>query len=131
MISWLTWNVALWIIGSMALITYLWYDGKNLLGDIGQMLCAIIMTVYVTIVLGCVIFPAIIGGILIGPFVRLLFHKDTSNWAGTVFTVVSQKAFAWVDPLKGIDEKKLAEIDAEYEALVDAQLEEMLRKCND
>lgn len=96
MISWLTWNAALWTIGTMGLLTYLWYDGKKLLGDIVSLLVVIILCGIITFCTGIAAPALALCSFIVGPFARLC-GKNTDGWIGGSMLKVSS-LLSWMKP---------------------------------
>jgi len=112
MIEWLTYTNAMWIIGALSLLTYLWVDGKHLLREILTMIFFAGACLYLGMV-AVVAFLGVVLAAIIGPAARLICRKDTTTWGGTIICAVTNFCFGWMDKLKAYQDKKIKELQAQ------------------
>lgn len=112
MIEWLTYTTAMWIIGALGLLTYLWVDGKHLLREILTVIFFGCARLYIGMV-AVVAFLGVVLAALIGPVARLVFIRDTTTWGGTIICAVTNFCFGWLDKLKAYQDKKIKGLQAQ------------------
>ena len=111
----LDWTVCFKII---AAATYLYYDGKKLLVELVLGVFWTLLCIYMVSIVTLGLFPAVIIAIIIGPIARLCFGADTIQWPGKICGWIAKHGFAWVDKISSLQDKKIAELEAQRAELL-------------
>ncbi|MCP4994045.1 MAG: hypothetical protein GY934_09735 [Gammaproteobacteria bacterium] len=109
--------MAIKIIVVMAIMVYLWTDGKALLISLVVGIAWVILCAYMVGVVA-VLLGSVLGIIVVGPVARLVFRKNTDSWSGVICKWLSSKAFGWMDILGGWQDKKIEALEKQRAELI-------------
>jgi len=85
-------NPQTWLLAAV-IVMYLYLDGKKFFVDVVSLLVACILFVWIGLAAVTVIPLALLGTVVISPFARLIWRKDTSEWPKRVIDFISKCVF--------------------------------------